>query len=614
MSAIGDKQGPLTVDEIRQVWASAVDKSYRDPLLDAGDGRGLESYNQAFTQYARISQAIDRTTQSMYLRQHSSQSDLPSAGGAIATVELTLSRTGFLELPLILGAGTTVVQEQTNDSGENGPEPVLTGRRYLLAEDLIFLPGVMGPLTVAAMAEKPGYGYNNPLPGTITVVAQPGTEFYHDKATVLNFVSPLTQRTEIVAVNEADMFVPDHVGQYVQFVNGANDGKIGRAVAYLPPDLTDPDNLIGSSLQLQQVACVEAFSLPSAPFIIGEDVVISTIAGVQTKGRLLAYSDNGTHAKLAIELTDGPEVQTIYVGNPASVVAVRTALASVPVSHVLSTGLFDSETQTAAWRILDWVIDWGLVATNVAAPSGGRLAMLDLLGGDRGQPRHIGETDDIYRARIVAMADVVSPNAIKRAVQGSFGGYKWTLREPGQDTLRGCFFDTHAPEDCLDSDTLIWSGTTTLGAFTEFQEPVEYRNAGGDVIASGYFGGIVAGNFYMIRKVNGEHVPVAGDVIVGLLTHAEYSPVASIHNPYRDKFRWDCLLSLLEFRAFFIIEMQRLDLDDFGSAYEESFADTTFFYDGYAVGNSIVYRRVYQAVDAVRAAGVGFDLVLTEAS
>jgi hypothetical protein len=55
--------------------------------------------------------------------------------------------------------------------------------------------------------------------------------------------------------------------------------------------------------------------------------------------------------------------------------------------------------------------------------AGGRAPMLDALGEDLGQPRQPGETDPAYRLRLRSLPDVVTPNAVRRAIAAFCGVY-----------------------------------------------------------------------------------------------------------------------------------------------------------------------------------------------
>ena len=172
------KQGALSQADLMAIWAAAVDESYSQPLIAAGDGNGLEIYSQAAAQWARVSSAIDTTTQAMYIRPSSAQTAPPASGAQLATVELTLVRgAAYVDRALVLKAGTTYAEEQATDAGVNGGVLVRTGRRYALALDAVFLPGEQGPIDVPATAERPGQGYNNPGPGYIQVLSTPAAGY-----------------------------------------------------------------------------------------------------------------------------------------------------------------------------------------------------------------------------------------------------------------------------------------------------------------------------------------------------------------------------------------------------------------------------------------------------
>ena len=59
--------GPLSQAEIFALWQATVDERFAQPLVEQGDGYGLEVYGQAFAQFARVSKAIDVTMESMYV-------------------------------------------------------------------------------------------------------------------------------------------------------------------------------------------------------------------------------------------------------------------------------------------------------------------------------------------------------------------------------------------------------------------------------------------------------------------------------------------------------------------------------------------------------------------
>lgn len=106
----------------------------------------------------------------------------------------------------------------------------------------------------------------------------------------------------------------------------------------------------------------------------------------------------------------------------------------------------------------DPAIDLALRVRNTAPTSGGEDACLDSLGLERGIPREPGEDFEVYRARILNTPDAISPNAIRRGVNGVLKplGYTVCLREVGTPLLPGFSFDAGGradpPETCFAYD------------------------------------------------------------------------------------------------------------------------------------------------------------------
>lgn len=617
--------GPLSLEELLALWTSSVDGNYSRPFLEAGDGGGLEAFTQGHAQSERVSQAIDTSTQAMFILPFSGQTAPPAQGPASATVALTFARAGFLQQPLVLKAGLIVVGELATDSGENGPVLVETGREYVLQEDVVFFPGDPGPCTGLVVAEKPGYGYNNPLPGTISEVQQVGSAFNNVGATITVVGQPLpgapfpASRAQLAAANVADMFVPQHVGQYVLLTAGANAGKFARASAFTAPVSATNS---GSKVDVEQLLAFDSFSgdyagvlqvgetvdLKTGPALIGRCVVLAVevVAGAQ---RVVAVLVQGV----------GPGAGDSFTGQ------VSAAAGAVDIAH--ASGTLTPEAGTAAWRVLDWASDWKLTAANAAQPAGGRSGMLDMLGAERNLPRQTGEDDDAYRDRIAQVADVVTPNAIRRALNRAMGAFPWCLREVGSRNLPGLYCDRtgDAGGDFYDTECVSFNGSQA-GTFL-FQEPVEYRDAGGNVVMRGLYasylssvGAVVAvpGATVTIARPRGAErpVPVAGDVIVGTISGATVSSLtAGVDNTRNNPFAvW---LDYLEFRAFFLVSVPPVGFGEFGAAYDAGASNAydaapyDAFFDGFPAGAPAFYKRAYDAVDKVRAGGVTFDLVLS---
>ena len=648
------KSGPLTQAELQAIWESSVDRGYREPLEAAGEGAGFEAWTQLFAQLERASQAVDVTTQALYISAWSGQSNPPAGGLHNATVTLTFARALQFSTPLVLGNGMIFVEEQQTDYGTDAGVTVATGRRYLLSSDLVFQPGEQGPFTVVATAEKPGYGYNNPRVGTLNLVDQPGTQFTNVGGTVTVTAQPAAlngpaSTAFLIASNLPDMFIPEHVGQYVAFTAGSNAGKIARIVGFVPPN---PPGF-GSGAQLEIFYSLTLSSV-SGTFQAGEALQLGASTGF---GRVVGFEASTGRVGMVLVNGAAPVVGTTLLG--------RVSGATATVQVVLSATSPVAESGTAAWRILDWVADWGLTSTNLAQPSGGNSGLLDAIGSERNIGRAPGEDDGSYRDRVRQIADVVTPNAIRRALNRALSGLPWCLREVGTSNLPGWFYDgdlsppggssntsliSANDEASYDEDVFVLTGTSSQGAsfdagisaydsgpFPSFfdgsgrflgvpgsNDAVVLEDSSQDIAATGWFGsmktpsGSPTSTMVFVRTSGMLPASLAGFRVRSLRTGALFPVTSGIVPNTVPQRRFRRYLDLTQFRGYFLVGVPRLSLQEFGYAYDKGATDGfdvqpfSAFYDGAPIGNAAVYLRTYYAVDAARAGGVGFDLYIED--
>jgi hypothetical protein len=638
----------LQQSDLLAIWESVMDDNYTQPFVQAGDGGGMEAWNQAFAQLARVSQAIDVTKESFFIFPWSGQTNPPASGPQQATVTLTFARTGLLNQPLVLGAGLVWVDDVEPDWSPSGTIQVNTGLRYVLQTTIVFEPGVAGPISVQAVAERPGYGYNNPLAGMLNTIEQPGTKDYNTLAALTNTNAglPVTQNgiasVQLQCLDVPHVFVPQHVGQYVTITSGTNVGKVARMISYRAANGNGVD---GGAVGLEMLVAVHA-STHIGTFAVGEFVTVG--GGPAAYGVLVDATTlfDGTLAASFVLRCGAVSVGAVVTGT------VSGATATVDVIYTdASTFTPTSPTavpSTESWRVLDWVQDWGLTVTNAAQPTGGLAGTLDLLGKERDVPRLSGEPDSSYRYRVGTIADVDTPKAIQRRLnklltQGPLG-LSWCLREIGTVFFPGFFFgDGQGHGDFWDYDAQLLSGMGT-GMGYQLYEPVTQTVNG--VLATGKIliqslppttpfvpgsaatTGVSAGQTLVgVAGVRSNYPFVGGVPIVGKKSGFSSTPSSVTIGPQQrndagnpGSTAWRVYVDYLRMRGYFVVTVQRSSAGDFGFAWGTAtappgavgglvdFWDTgpnwNDFYDGSPLVSAQQYLAAYGAVNQIRVAGV----------
>jgi hypothetical protein len=621
------KTGPLTRADLQAIWTSALDKGYTEPFLKAGDGGGLEAHSQQWATFQRVSEAVDRTTQSFYLCPWSGQTDEPASGAVRATVTLAITRSLRLEAPLALAAGTFVIGERIPFPTQEGAVDVDTGRYYELAEDLIFHPGEPGPLTVLARALRPGYGYNNPLSGSIRSIQQVASLFENDlasiSATYPAFVSPIGSNVQLATALQADTPVPDHVGQYF-LIAGASLNLPARQ-ARVRQFLSGPGGGIGSTVVLDSLASV-ILTGGVGTFQVGEVVSFGTTA----KGVVLKHSTFGGNAILTFLFTHGGGATFVGLVGTGALSAATGTVAALLYKDEFTPEAPIGSVGGVSWRAMDWIVDFGLVATNALSPTGGRAAVLDEIGYERDIQRASGEADDDYRERLKKPSDVVSPNAIRRALNRTLGSLEWCFLEVGaNDGLRGWFYDGDLSpvgalstttvadlNDAYDTDVILLV-TAFLTTFDVTEKIVLETSPTGIRYATGYWGKNIAGPTLVFVKTSGYAPPsYVGLQIRGLTSGTTVAVVSGSVPATALARKWRTYFDYAEFRGFFVVCVPTVSIGEFGFHYDipslynayDTPLSTGNFFDGYPSQNAAFYQRIFQAVDTVREGGVLWQL------
>lgn len=426
----------LTLDDLIELWQSVVDVGYAQPFIDgkaAGVDTQFEAYEQAAAQLARASEMIERTTQAMYILPWSGQTDEPAGGASPATVTATVQRSARFITPITIVKGQIIIAEVAGDWGPNGAQYVQTGRQFVADETLTFGPGEAGPFKLRLVSDRPGYGYNQPEPGSINQFVQVGAALANDKARVV----PGVAGHRLMVRPDPDVVVPEHVGQYIELTVGANAGQVRRVIGYEQPQV----GVHGGVATLAATGVFEVAAIAGTGFEVGEKVVQRTGVVVTARGVFRRLTDTGDH--VVVDRTFGDfvpatQIEGVLTGTTATLVAVKQSPDMTAEQYNSPPG-----STGAGWRVLGWATDLGFTIASDDYPVGGRSAMLDELGDERRIYRQPAEPDDSYRKRVATVADKVSPNAIRRIANRVFVplGGSACLREVGQAKFRGLFFD-----------------------------------------------------------------------------------------------------------------------------------------------------------------------------
>lgn len=636
------KRGPLTREELMLLWASVTDDEYNQPLIEKEDSN-IEAIEQAAEQFARVSQQIDNNTQAMFILPWSGQTAPPSQGAAPARTTLTVTRTGNFDIPLVFVKDDLIIQHRLNDFGVNGSVDITTNRLYAVEFTTALGPGEAGPIELEIVSLNEGPGYNEATPDTLKTILQPGVGFQNNGATVIN---QLGATNRVVATIFPDVPITGHIGQYLLFTEGANIGQLRRIVGIENPDPSIPH---GGIFNVSAEAIVKV-ALVAGIFSLGERV-LQPLSGAE--GVFLSLSNE----RMVITRTNG----TFNGSDPLEGEFGATANA---VSKEQDENLI-TEVGTAGWKIVSWTDDLKVNITNEEQPTGGVCGFLDELGNERGLPRLIGEGDDEYRRRIAVPADVVSPAAVIRAGNKIVEPYDESvcLREVGRPLFQGMFFDAAPNEEPfvfdLDLVEMDMFGGNQVGAnfvfFDDspsgfFDDPSPQTNLNffstssvsslGDAFGSQFIPGeivsavdtngiitqgiahfdFILGStqriFRGVTRVNGPGF-INGAVLRGHTSGFQQAIVA-VGQGLLPQHRFYTMLSIREFRGFFIVGVPRIILDDFGIFYDfgpdNAFDTNTVdnFFDGAAIGSNSLYSRIYDAIDGVRPAGVPFNIYIEE--
>lgn len=371
-------QQPFTREDLLVLWRRILPPSYTVPIEQEDNGQGLDVFSQQAAQMARVSESIAITTQAYYLRAHSSQVRPPAAGERRATGTVQLSRLAPAIGPVVLVDGTELVVRVRDPNGN-----VIDGVRFrIVGTQRVF--AVIAGSTATVLQFSPGALSGLSLAGRIIEVAGEEATVLSNTASAITLTAALAggapAATTVVTIFGASigsgalgpLSVP------IEAVRPGYQGNVPpeRITAFAPRGTADVRATTEANNLVRDDGAPDRFS----PAQIGQYL------------RFTSGPNAGTFPRRIISVTPGSPTSFALVDGP-------DLIASATVQDV---------------EVVEFE-DIGLTVSQPEATTGGRHGWLDAIGRDRNQGRAANEDDETYRARLVALEDTISPNAILRA-------------------------------------------------------------------------------------------------------------------------------------------------------------------------------------------------------
>lgn len=210
-----------TSADLLDVWRRDLDPGYTQPLETEDGGRGLDPIAGVAAVLARASTAVLRTTESMRLREHSTQLAPPASGAVLSTGTVSIYRRVVVGGPIPLDDGDVIAAEFTTVDGATERAPL-----FEVVGDITIAAGSEGPTTVSVRAARPGYQSDVPAGTRGRFQERRGGTF-----TLASYAAGvLTVDTAL-----GDRFVPTMSGMFWRFTDGLNVGAYARRITVTSP-------------------------------------------------------------------------------------------------------------------------------------------------------------------------------------------------------------------------------------------------------------------------------------------------------------------------------------------------------------------------------------------
>lgn len=204
-------------EELEDTFRKASDPNYAAELEHNDVGQGWDTVAGNASLFARSSAAVRNNGQAYYILPSSTESADSASGAVKASQVVTLRRTISAGTQLIVAAGKALAHNVLDSNGQ--PAQL---QEIVLAADAIFPVGSLGPISVEAIATRPGYQGNLPS-GTFTHMASEGRS---------RIVCDVVAGNTATDTGDPDVFYGGLIGRYVQVMSGLDVGSIRRVLSF----------------------------------------------------------------------------------------------------------------------------------------------------------------------------------------------------------------------------------------------------------------------------------------------------------------------------------------------------------------------------------------------
>jgi hypothetical protein len=526
---------PPTKESLLEVFRTTTPREYHDPIASH---ESYALFRALAQQLAAVAQKGARSIQGRYYLPHSLQADVPASGPVRARGVVTLERRSALDVALHFTSGSlrfeavgrTFVNEHdvrwlpgdalprevsivadtpgffanldhVSDSdgmlplehislavqsrGRAGVAATITAGLGSVVQDRgvpdVFAPEDVGLyLRITSSSSLANIGVVRRITGFVwPEVEIPVTSGRYPRRVFLD---------DVVLRNAGEVLVDN--GGVITDQTSAASLEVGGSVVLLPAPLTVGDAFyVGYPQRFSGIDVTIATPGEYTGEVVWEywtGAAWAEIPGVQDPASGWRHATPGVAdlrwlppADWATRLSPG--------GSGLSQFYVRGRLDSVSSSTTVPVGArvvvhvpepLAADAGTAQWQLLD-ARDLDIVITDCEAPRGGRDDDLWLLGDERGVYRQPGEPDDEFRERAARVADVVSPNAIVRAVNRALApfNFRGAAIDVGSG-LTGLFLDLPADQVDVHSAVDLY-GPGDVYPTDPWQLPLDYGEAHG---------------------------------------------------------------------------------------------------------------------------------------